>query len=101
MFVAANDDLKAKAAIQHIKSLTREFQVGEIIEGKVIKILDFGAIMDLGGGKDGMIHVSELKEGFVQKVEDVVRIGDSVKAKIIRVENGKIGLSLRGVNKDK
>ncbi len=99
VFVAASDDLKAKAAIQYIKSLTREFQVGEIIEGKVIKILDFGAIVDLGGGKDGMIHVSELKEGFVQKVEDVVRINDLVKAKIIRVENGKVGLSLRGVNK--
>lgn len=101
VFVAANDQEKAKAAIQYIKSLTREFQVGEVIEGKVIKILDFGAIVDLGGGKDGMIHVSELKEGFVQKVEDVVRAGDFVKAKIIRVEDGRIGLSLRGVNKDK
>jgi polyribonucleotide nucleotidyltransferase len=63
----------------------------------VIKILEFGAIVDLGGGKDGMIHISELKEGFVQKVEDILNIGDMVKAKIIKVENGKIGLSLKGV----
>jgi len=50
-----------------------------------VKILDFGAIVDFGAGKDGMIHVSELKEGFVQKVEDVVKLGDHVRAKIVRV----------------
>jgi polyribonucleotide nucleotidyltransferase len=95
VFVAAADEAKAKAAIQQIKGITREFQVGEIAEGKVVKILDFGAIVDLGAGKDGMIHVSELKEGFVQKVEDVVKLGDHVRAKIVRVEDGRIALSLK------
>ena len=58
--------------------------------------MDFGAIVDLGGGRDGMIHVSELKEGYVNKVEDVVRLGDRVKAKVIRADpDGKIGLTLR------
>jgi len=82
-------------AVSQIKGMTREFQIGEIIIGKVIKILEFGAIVDLGGGKDGMIHISELKEGFVQKVEDVLNLGDMAKVKIIKVENGKIGLSLK------
>jgi len=95
VFVAAADELKAQAAVQQIKALTRDFQIGEIVFGKVIKILDFGAIVDLGGGKDGMIHVSELKDGFVEKVEDVLNLGDLVKVKIIKVENGKIGLSLK------
>ncbi|MCL5004580.1 MAG: polyribonucleotide nucleotidyltransferase [Patescibacteria group bacterium] len=95
IFVAAIDQEKVKLAVNYIKSLTREFQVGEIVDGEVIKILDFGAIVDLGGGKDGMIHVSELKNGYVNKVEDVVKMGDKVKAKVIRVEDGRIGLSIK------
>ena len=97
VFVAAIDQEKAEAAIRQIKSLTREFQIGDIVEGEVIRILEFGAIVDLGGGKDGMIHVSELKEGFVEKVEDVVKINDHVRAKVIKIENGRIGLSLKAM----
>ena len=72
---------------------------GEIVEGQVIRTLEFGAIVDLGSGKDGMIHVSELKEGFVKKVEDVVKVGDIVRAKIVKKENGKIGLSIKQLNR--
>lgn len=98
IFVAAAKHEEAISAIRYIQSLTRIFKIGEIIEGKIIKILDFGAIIDLGGGKDGMIHVSELKNGFVEKVEDVVKIGDTVRAKIIRSdEDGRIGLSLKAI----
>lgn len=97
VFVASSDHEKAISAVRYIKSMTRAFQIGEIIEGAVIKILDFGAIVDLGGGRDGMIHISELKDGFVQKVEDVVKIGDIVKAKIVKIENGRVGLSLKAV----
>lgn len=95
VFVASRDADKAKAAIQQVQAITHEFQIGEIVEGEVVKILEFGAIVDLGGGKDGMIHVSELKDGFVEKVEDVVKVGDFVRAKVIKSENGKIGLSLK------
>ena len=97
IFVASIDREKAQMAIDYIKSITREFQIGEIIEGEVIKILDFGAIVDLGGGRDGMIHISELKQGYVEKVQDVVKISDKVRAKIVKVENGKIGLSLKAI----
>ncbi len=97
VFVAAIDNGKVDSAIRYIKSLTREYKVGETVEGEIIKILDFGAIVDLEGGKDGMIHVSELKDGFVEKVEDIVKLGDKVKAKVIKVENGKIGLSLKAM----
>lgn len=99
VFVAASDRAKAEAAINIIKGITKEFQIGEIIEGDVIKILEFGAIVDLGGGRDGMIHVSELKEGFVKKVEDVVKIGDFVRAKVVKIENGRVGLSMKALGK--
>ena len=97
VFVAGATKESAQAAAKQIESITRKFQLGEIVEGEIIKILDFGAIVDLGGGRDGMIHVSELKNGFVEKVEDVVRLGDVVRAKVAKVENGRIGLSLKAM----
>ena len=95
VFVSGPDRRQAEEALREIVSLTREFKIGEIIEGNVIKVLDFGAIVDLGGGQDGMIHVSELKSGFVKSVEEVVKVGDFVRAKIIRAEDGRIGLSIK------
>jgi polyribonucleotide nucleotidyltransferase len=96
IFIAAPVKAQAQFALEQIKAITREYKVGEMIEGEVIKILDFGAIVDLGAGRDGMIHISELKNGYVQKVEEVVNLGDRVKAKVIRADpDGKIGLSLK------
>ncbi len=96
VFVSGMDLEKVDAAVAEIKGIAREFKVGEIIEGNVIKTLEFGAIVDLGGGKDGMIHVSELKQGFVKKVEDVVKVGDFVRAKIISVDDdGRIRMSIK------
>ncbi|RJQ28920.1 polyribonucleotide nucleotidyltransferase [Candidatus Parcubacteria bacterium] len=98
VFVSGPDRKQAELALDEVKALTREFKVGEIVEGKIIKILDFGAIVDLGGGQDGMIHVSELKEGFVKTVAEVVKQGDFVRARIIRADaDGRIGLSLKQV----
>ena len=93
--VTGTDHAKVKEAVEEIRGMTKEYKIGDIIEGNVIKILDFGAIVDLGGGQDGMIHVSELKDGFVKSVTDVVKQGDFVRAKVIKVDNGHIGLSLK------
>lgn len=96
VFISADAQDKAESALVEIKSLTREYKPGEIVEGKVVKILDFGAIVDLGGGKDGMVHISELKNGFVKTVNEVLKLGDFVRAKVIRVDaDGHIGLSLK------
>src|SRR3989338_2944392 len=96
IYIAGPDKKQAQLVLDQIKAIVKEYEIGEMIEGEVIKILDFGAIVDLGGGRDGMIHVSELKDGYVNKVEDVVRLGDMIKAKVIRVDpDGKIGLSLK------
>ena len=77
------------------------FTCSDIVEGTIVKVLDFGAIVEFGPGRDGMVHVSELKDGFVKKVEDVVKVGDTVRAKVIKAERGKIGLSLKGIPQNK
>jgi polyribonucleotide nucleotidyltransferase len=94
VFITAENKEKALNALEMVKAIVKEYVIGDIIEGTVAKILDFGAIVEFDG-RDGMIHVSELKDGFVKKVEDVVKIGDFVRAKIIKIENGKIGLSIK------
>ncbi len=99
VFIAGATKEIAEAVLREVEALTHEYKVGDVIHGKIVKILEFGAIVDLGGGNDGMIHVSELKEGFVKKVEDVVKVGDEVFAKVVRVEDGRIGLSLKGMGK--
>ena len=100
VYVAGVDMELVERAYEAVKATVREYAVGEIVTGRIIKILDFGAILDLGGGRDGMIHVSELKEGYVKSVEDVVHIGDTVTAKIVRADpDGRIGLSLKAVEK--
>jgi polyribonucleotide nucleotidyltransferase len=98
VYVSGVDLEKVEACVAEIMGMTKEYKVGEIVEGPIVKILEFGAIVDLGGGNDGMIHVSELREGFVKKVEDVVKVGDFVRAKVIKAENGKIGLSIKQLN---
>ncbi len=95
VFVSGTDHAKVAAAATAIAALTREFKVGDVVEGNIVKILEFGAIIDLGGGKDGMIHVSELRNGFVKNVEDVVKLGDFVRAKVISSEDGKVRLSIK------
>ncbi len=97
VFVAGSDREKVQAAVEYIKGLTKEFVVGEVVSGEVIKLLDFGAIVDLGGGKDGMIHISEVKNGFVDKITDVLKMHQMVTAKVVKVEEGKIGLSIKAL----
>jgi len=101
VFVAGPRRENTEAAVRIINSITKDFNIGEIIEGPIVRVLEFGAIVDLGGGRDGMIHVSELKSGFVKNVSDVVKVGDVVRAKIVKVENGRVGLSIKALGEDK
>lgn len=93
--VGGKDQKNLEEAIKEIMLITREIKVGDTVEGPVIKIMDFGAIIDLGGDTDGMVHVSELKDGFVKSVDEVLKLGDFVRAKVVRVEDGRIGLSIK------
>jgi len=86
----------AKKAIAWIKNITREARVGEIFQGKVKKIFDFGAVVEIFPGQEGLVHISELAPYRVGRVEDIVKIGDIVPVKVLKIEeNGKISLSLK------
>ena len=76
-----------------ILSIVEEVEVGDVYDGKVSRIASFGAFVDIGGGKEGMIHISKLAKGRVEKVEDVVKVGDSVEVEVIKIdEKGRIDL---------
>jgi len=94
VFIAAESKEAAQKAIDWIDGLTREVVVGEIFQGKVVKILDFGAFVEILPGKDGLVHISELEPFRVNKVEDVVKLGDVIPVKVISIDDqGKISLS--------
>jgi polyribonucleotide nucleotidyltransferase len=95
IYVCGHDEEKINKVLNLIKLTLREYKVGEVVEGTITKILDFGAIVDLGGGQDALIHISEIKDGFVKDINELLKIGDKVKAKVIKVEEGRIGLSLK------
>jgi polyribonucleotide nucleotidyltransferase len=99
VFVATADGEAAKAAVAMIEALTREIKVGDVFLGKVVRIMPFGAFVNLVPGKDGMVHVSELDVNRVENVEDVVKMGDEVNVMVIAVEpgTGKVSLSRRAV----
>ena len=83
-------------ALKIIHSIVDPIEVGKIYEGKVVRIMNFGAFVELSPNKDGLIHISKLSKERVEKVEDVVNIGDTVKVKVLDIDRmGKIGLSLK------
>ncbi|TCS65063.1 polyribonucleotide nucleotidyltransferase [Varunaivibrio sulfuroxidans] len=99
--VAAVDDASAQQAIDWIKSLTSEPEVGAIYTGKVVKTVDFGAFVNFMGAKDGLVHISELADHRVGQTTDVVNVGDAVKVKLIGIDDrGKIKLSMRVVDQE-
>jgi polyribonucleotide nucleotidyltransferase len=88
-----------KAAINWIKSIASEPEVGHIYEGTVVKVMDFGAFVNFFGAKDGLVHISQLAPRRVQKVTDVVKEGDRVKVKLLGFdERGKVRLSMKAVD---
>ncbi len=98
--VAAVDQEQGDAAINWIKSITAEPEVGVIYDGKVVKIMDFGAFVNFMGPRDGLVHISELAKERVATVGDVVKEGDQVKVKCIGLERGKVKLSMKRVDQE-
>ncbi|HEY0739656.1 MAG TPA: polyribonucleotide nucleotidyltransferase [Herpetosiphonaceae bacterium] len=99
VFITTSDSKGAEIAQSRVEAVTREIKQGEIFNGKVVSIKPFGAFVNLVPGKDGMLHVSEIAEGRVENVEDVLKIGDEVRVMVIDVEpgTGKVSLSRRAV----
>jgi polyribonucleotide nucleotidyltransferase len=97
--IAATDDKKAQGAIDMIRGIIAEPEIGVIYNGKVVKTADFGAFVNFLGAKDGLVHISELAATRVNKTNDIVKIGDSVKVKVIGFDDrGKVKLSMRMVD---
>ncbi len=100
--IASQDEESANQAIEIIRGLTKEVQVGEIYMGKVKKVIDSGAIVEILHGTDGFVHISQLSDGFVKKATDVVKERDELLVKVIDVEpSGRIKLSRKAVLKEK
>lgn len=97
--VAATSTDAAQAAISRIEMLTKDVEVGAIYEGKVAKIMDFGAFVTIAPGKDGLVHISQLADKRVEKVEEVVKEGQVVRVKVLEVSrDGKIRLSMKALD---
>lgn len=93
VFIAAVDSEMGERAQKMIEMIVKEPEPGEIYEGKVVRIMDFGAFVELLPGKDGLIHISKLAKGRVEKVTDVVKEGDTVKVEVIEIDDkGRINL---------
>ena len=97
--IAANEATKAQAAIDWIRGIVAEPEVGVIYTGKVVKTADFGAFVNFLGSRDGLVHISELAQGRVNRTTDVVNVGDAVKVKVLGFDDrGKVKLSMRVVD---
>lgn len=96
--ISSPDKEKAEQALKIVEALTKDIKVGEIYDGTVKDLLDFGALVEVLPGKIGLLHVSEIADTYVKNVEDYLKIGDAVKVKVIETgENGKFSLSKRAV----
>jgi polyribonucleotide nucleotidyltransferase len=96
--IASPDEDSAAKAIEIIKKLTKEVEIGETYFGKVVKVLDAGVIVELAPGVDGFVHISQLADGYIKKTSDVAREGDEFMVKVIAVEpNGRIKLSRKAL----
>ena len=96
--IASHDGAAAEEAQRIIEGLTRRVSEGEVFQGTVTRVIPIGAFVEILPGKEGMIHISQLSEARVEKVEDVVNVGDQVTVRVREIDNrGRINLSLRGV----
>jgi polyribonucleotide nucleotidyltransferase len=96
--IASHDGAAAEEAQKIIEGLTRKVNEGEVFSGAITRIIPIGAFVEILPGKEGMIHISQLSEARVEKVEDVVKVGDEVTVRVREIDNrGRINLTLRGV----
>ncbi len=99
--VSSSDKSQIDAALKWIEGIVEEAEVGKIYDGKVVNLVDFGAFVNFMGGKDGLVHVSEIKNERVEKVSDELSEGQEVKVKVLEIDQrGKVRLSMRVVDQE-
>ncbi len=98
VFITTSDADAANAAVAWVNRLTKEVEVGTVYKGKVTRILNFGAFVEIMPGKEGLVHISQLAPERVAKVEDVVKVGDEIVVKVVEIDNqGRVNLTRKGV----
>lgn len=101
IFITSEDKQSAEKAMEWIKNIVREPEKGEMFKGKVKKIMNFGCFVEIMPGTEGLVHISELADGHVNKVEDVVKVGEEIPVKVLKVaDDGKVDLSLIKAKKE-
>lgn len=96
VYILADDQESGREAVKMVEERTKDVEVGEIYEGVVKRIVNFGAFVEVLPGKEGLVHISKLADHHVRKVEDVVRLGDKVRVKVTSIDNqGRINLSMK------
>jgi len=101
VFIYSTDSEGGKAAQKMIEEITREIEEGGIYEGTVTRIMTFGAFVDVGGGKEGLLHISKISKERIEKVEDVLNVGDKVTVKVYEIDGqGRINLTKKGLDED-
>ena len=99
VFIYSQDSEAAKKALEMIDEIVREIEVGGVYNGKVTRIMNFGAFVDVGGGKEGLLHISKISKERVNKVEDVLHVGDTIKVKVYEIDDqGRINLTARDID---
>ena len=94
--IYSNDGENGKKALKMIEAIAKDPEVGQIYEGKVARLMNFGAFVDIGGGKEGLLHISKISNKRVEKVEDVLSVGDEIKVKVYEIDSqGRINLSMK------
>ncbi|MCD4705755.1 polyribonucleotide nucleotidyltransferase, partial [bacterium] len=96
VFISSVDGESMDKAVKWVKDLTHEVEAGELYEGKVTRLMDFGAFVEILPGQEGLVHISEMSYGHTNKVEDVVKMGDVIPVKVIEIDSvGRINLSYK------
>ncbi len=101
MKVASVDKAAGEEARRLIEEITAEVEVGKIYEGKVVRLMDFGAFVTMLPGKDGLVHISQISDEHVDKVSDKLGEGDIVRVKVLEIDRqGRVRLSIKEADKD-
>ena len=102
IMIASVDAEGAERAIQIIRGLTEDPEIGTVYTGTVVKLMEFGAFVNILPGRDGLVHVSQMAEGRVERVSDIVNVGDQVKVKLTEIDGqGRLNLSMKAANEPK
>ena len=101
VYIATPDETAAAKARRIIEGIAKDIEVGEVYTGKVVRMMNFGVFVELLPGKDGMVHISKLAKGRVEKCEDVVKIGDELEVKVAEIDSqGRINLIRNDIEYD-